>query len=115
MISQLSLKFVLDTAIFLSCIFTGIASIYTKLVKLCTGVSAIKKCYSTAMTTLNKKKAMSAFGNYRKDDIVSSIKLFIDEKKTGKNDIQINELIKETMEAVNYALEQAIWEIENGH
>jgi len=56
---------------------------------------------------------MSAFGNYIKDDIVSSIKNFIEEKKQQQPDIQINELIKETMEAVNYGLEHAIWEIEN--
>ena len=56
---------------------------------------------------------MSAFGNYLKDDIVSSIKNFIEDKKQQQPDIQINELIKETMEAVNYGLEHAIWEIEN--
>ena len=56
---------------------------------------------------------MSAFGNYIKDDIVYSIKNFIEEKKQQQPDIQINELIKETMEAVNYGLEHAIWEIEN--
>ena len=56
---------------------------------------------------------MSAFGNYTKDDIVASIKTFIEEKKQQQPDIQINELIKETMEAVNYGLEHAIWEIEN--
>lgn len=56
---------------------------------------------------------MSAFGNYLKDDIVASIKAFIEEKKQQQPDIQINELIKETMEAVNYGLEHAIWEIEN--
>jgi len=58
-------------------------------------------------------KIMSAFGNYLKDDIVSSIKNFIEEKKQQQPDIQINELIKDTMEAVNYGLEHAIWEIEN--
>ena len=56
---------------------------------------------------------MSAFGNYTKDDIVASIKTFIEEKKQQQPDIQINELIKETIEAVNYGLEHAIWEIEN--
>lgn len=56
---------------------------------------------------------MSAFGNYLKDDIVSSIKNFIEDKKQQQADIQINELIKETMEAANYGLEHAIWEIEN--
>ncbi len=56
---------------------------------------------------------MSAFGNYIKDDIVASIKTFIEGKKQQQPDIQINELIKETMEAVNYGLEHAIWEIEN--
>jgi hypothetical protein len=56
---------------------------------------------------------MSAFENYIKDDIVASIKIFIMEKKQQQPNIQINELIKETMEAVNYGLEHAIWEIEN--
>lgn len=56
---------------------------------------------------------MSAFGNYIKDDIVASIKTFIEEKKQQQPDIQINELIREIMEAVNYGLEHAIWEIEN--
>jgi len=56
---------------------------------------------------------MSAFDNYIKDEIVSSIKTFIEEKKKGQPNIQINELIKETLEAVNYALDNAIWEIEN--
>jgi hypothetical protein len=56
---------------------------------------------------------MSAFENYLKDDIVSSIKNYIEEKKQQQPEIQINELIRETMEAVNYGLEHAIWEIEN--
>lgn len=56
---------------------------------------------------------MSAFDNNTKDDIVDSIRAFIQEKKEQQPDIQINELIKETMEAVNYGLERAIWDIEN--
>ena len=56
---------------------------------------------------------MSAFGNYIKDDIADSIKTFIEEKKQQQPEIQINELIKEIMEAVSYGLEHAIWNIEN--
>lgn len=56
---------------------------------------------------------MSAFGYYQKDEIVEAIKNFIEYKKEQQPEIQINELIKETMEAVNCGLERAIWEIEN--
>lgn len=56
---------------------------------------------------------MSAFGYYQKDEIVEAIKNFIEYKKEQQPEIQINELIKETMEAVNYGLEHAIWDIEN--
>ena len=56
---------------------------------------------------------MSAFGYYQKDEIVESIKNFIEHKKDQKPDIQINELIVETMEAVSCGLERAIWNIEN--
>lgn len=58
---------------------------------------------------------MSAFGNYEKDDIVDSIKRFIESEKEKNPEVQINKLLAETMEAVNYAMEQAIWEIENKH
>ena len=57
---------------------------------------------------------MSAFGYYQKDEIVEVIKNFIEYKKEQQQEIQINELIKETMEAVNCGLERAIWDIENG-
>lgn len=56
---------------------------------------------------------MSAFGNYEKDYISESIINFIRYKIEKKQDIQINELVKEVMEAVNYGLEVSIWEIEN--
>jgi hypothetical protein len=56
---------------------------------------------------------MSAFGNDIKDEIVSSIKNFVEDKKSKNPTIQINELIKEVMEAVGYGLENAIWDIEN--
>ena len=56
---------------------------------------------------------MSAFGNYTKDEIVESIKKFIEDKQLENPKIQINELIKETMEAVSYGLNIAIWNIEN--
>lgn len=56
---------------------------------------------------------MSAFGYYEKDNIYDSIKSFVEYKKEQNPEIQINELIKETLEAVNYGLEHAIWEIEN--
>ena len=56
---------------------------------------------------------MSAFGYYQKDEIAESIKNFIEYKKEQNPEIQINELIKETVEAVNYGLEHAIWDIEN--
>lgn len=56
---------------------------------------------------------MSAFGNYQKDEIFEAIKSFIAEKKEQQPDIQINELIKETMEVVSYSLSSAIWYIEN--
>ena len=56
---------------------------------------------------------MSAFGYYQKDEIVEAIKNFIEFKKEQHPEIQINELIKETMEAVNCGLERAIWDIEN--
>lgn len=57
---------------------------------------------------------MSAFGYYQKDEIVEAIKNFIEYKKEQQPDIQINELVKETMEAVGYGLENAIWNVENG-
>ena len=56
---------------------------------------------------------MSAFGYYEKDNIYDSIKSFIEYKKEQNPEIQINELIKETLEAVNYGLEHAIWNVEN--
>lgn len=56
---------------------------------------------------------MSAFGYYEKDNIYYSIKSFVEYKKEQNPEIQINELIKETLEAVNYGLENAIWNIEN--
>lgn len=56
---------------------------------------------------------MSAFDNYIKDDIVDSIKRFIESKKQENPSIQINELLDETMEAVSHGLKGAIWEIEN--
>jgi len=56
---------------------------------------------------------MSAFGYYQKDEIVEAIENFIKYKKEQNPEIQINELIVETMEAVNCGLERAIWEIEN--
>ena len=58
-------------------------------------------------------KIMSAFGYYQKDEIVEAIKNFIEYKKEQQPEIQINELIKETMEAVNWGLEHTIWDIEN--
>ena len=56
---------------------------------------------------------MSAFDNYIKDDIVDSIKRFVESKKQENPSIQINELFDETMEAVTHGLKGAIWEIEN--
>ena len=56
---------------------------------------------------------MSAFGYYQKDEIVEVIKNFIEYKKEQQPEIQINELIKETMEAVSCGLERAIWDVEN--
>jgi hypothetical protein len=56
---------------------------------------------------------MSAFDNNIKDEIVDSIKNFIEEKKEQQPTIQINELIKEVMEAVSVGLERGIWYIEN--
>ena len=56
---------------------------------------------------------MSAFGNYLKDDIVDSIKNFVSDKKEDNPEIQINQLVKEVMEAVSYGLESSIYKIEN--
>jgi hypothetical protein len=56
---------------------------------------------------------MSAFGDCIKDEIFLSIKNYVEYKKQQQPEIQINELIKETMEAVSYGLQNAIWEIEN--
>lgn len=56
---------------------------------------------------------MSAFDYYQKDEIVEAIKNFIEYKKEQQPTIQINELVKETMEAVTYGLEHAIWNVEN--
>jgi hypothetical protein len=56
---------------------------------------------------------MSAFGDYAKDDIVDSIKLFVQEKKEQDPQIQISKLVEEVMEAVGYGLRDAIWTIEN--
>lgn len=56
---------------------------------------------------------MSTFGYYQKDEIVEAIKNFIKYKKEQQPTIQINELVKETMEAVTYGLEHGIWNVEN--
>jgi|GEM_PF-5667813 len=56
---------------------------------------------------------MSAFDDFFKDEIVSSIQAFIKEKKRQSPDIQINDLVRETLDIVAYSMEHAIWEIEN--
>lgn len=56
---------------------------------------------------------MSAFDYHEKDEIVEAIKNFIKYKKEQQPTIQINELVKETMEAVTYGLEHGIWNVEN--
>lgn len=57
---------------------------------------------------------MSAFDEYHKDDIVASIKSFVCYKKEQTSNIQINDLVKEVMDAVSYGMVNSIYNIENG-
>lgn len=56
---------------------------------------------------------MSAFDNYIKDNIVDSIKNFIEDRKEKEPNIQINMIVSEVMEAVSYGICLSIWDIEN--
>lgn len=49
----------------------------------------------------------------KKMKLLKQLKTSLNTKKEQQPEIQINELIKETMEAVNCGLEHAIWDIEN--
>jgi len=70
------------------------------------------------MSASEKKMKMeiemrAASEKYLKEEIVSSIQTFVKEKKQNQSWLQINELIKEVMEAVTYGIEYAIRELEN--
>lgn len=56
---------------------------------------------------------MSAFGEYHKDNIMESVMDYISFRKEQSNNIQLNEILRDIMEAVGEGLHRGVWEIEN--
>ena len=69
--------------------------------------------FEARLELLLKHNIMSAFGNYKKDEVYTSIKEFVEDLKLNNPEVQINEIIKEVMEAVTLGLENSIYNIEN--